>query len=437
MRIPSLSPSPSRRRVPVRPHPHFSGWTMLGIAGFVLLLSTPAQTYGFSVFIDPMLTQLGLSRSLVSAAYTVATLVSAGAVFLVGGVIDRHGHRAVLAATAAVYVVALFAMGAVGGAWTLLLGFTLLRATGASVLTLAARTHVAQWFVRRRGRAVSIVNLGKMLGLALVPPANAALIQAVGWRDAWRVNALVVALLVPVAFLLVRNRPEEVGQFPDGEPSPDALAAPATAETPEAPADLASGRSWTRREALRTRTMWLLLVVTFVPALVTNGLSFNQISILTEAGLTPTAAALTFTIESAVAIPMTFAVGWLADRFGPRPALVLGQALLVACLVCLAFTAPGPVAVLFGVFRGLTTGTWILAQEVAWPAYFGRRHLGSIAGLSFAVSFVGAAIGPLPFGVIYDLFGSYRAAIWGLALLPVLSTWAALLARPPRSRAVA
>jgi MFS family permease len=91
---------------------------MLGIAGFVLLLSTPAQTYGFSVFIDPMLTQLGLSRSLVSAAYTVATLVSAGAVFLVGGVIDRHGHRAVLAATAAVYVVALFAMGAVGGAWT-------------------------------------------------------------------------------------------------------------------------------------------------------------------------------------------------------------------------------------------------------------------------------------------------------------------------------
>ncbi len=411
----------------MRPHPHFSGWTMLGVASLVLLLSTPAQTYGFSVFIDPMLTQLGLSRSLVSVVYTVATLVSAGAVFLVGGVIDRHGHRSVLAATTVVYAAALVVMGAVGGTWTLLLGFTLLRATGASVLTMTARTHVAQWFVRRRGRAVSVVNLGKMLGLAVVPPVNAALIQQIGWRDTWRVNALVVALLVPVALHLVRNRPEEVGQFPDGQRGIDA-------GVPADPADRLDQRSWTRREALRTRAMWLLLAATFVPALVTNGLSFNQISILTQAGLTPTAAALTFTIESAIAMPMTFLAGWLADRFGPRPVLALGQALLVAALICLTFVTPGPTALLFGVLRGLTTGTWILATEVAWPAYFGRRHLGSIAGLSFAVSFVGAAIGPLPFGVIYDLFGSYRYAIWGIAILPAMSTIAALVATPPTHR---
>ena len=411
----------------MRPHPHFSGWTMLGVASLVLLLSTPAQTYGFSVFIDPMLTQLGLSRSLVSVVYTVATLVSAGAVFLVGGVIDRHGHRSVLAATTVVYAAALVVMGAVGGTWTLLLGFTLLRATGASVLTMTARTHVAQWFVRRRGRAVSVVNLGKMLGLAVVPPVNAALIQQIGWRDTWRVNALVVALLVPVALHLVRNRPEEVGQFPDGQRGIDA-------GVPADPADRLDQRSWTRREALRTRAMWLLLAATFVPALVTNGLSFNQISILTQAGLTPTAAALTFTIESAIAMPMTFLAGWLADRFGPRPVLALGQALLVAALICLTFVTPGPTALLFGVLRGLTTGTWILANEVAWPAYFGRRHLGSIAGLSFAVSFVGAAIGPLPFGVIYDLFGSYRYAIWGIAILPAMSTIAALVATPPTHR---
>lgn len=416
-----------RGEVRARPHPHFSGWTMLGIASLVLLLSTPAQTYGFSVFIDPMLTQLGLSRSLVSIVYTAATLVSAATVFLVGGVIDRHGHRFVLAGTTAVYAAALVMMGAVGGAWTLLLGFTLLRATGASVLTLTARTHVAQWFVRRRGRAVSVVNLGKMLGLAVVPPANALLIQQIGWRDAWRVNALVVALLVPIALVLVRNRPEDVGQFPDGRSGHDR-------EAPIGSAERGDERSWTRPEALRTRAMWLLLAATFVPAMVTNGLSFNQISILTEAGLTPTAAALTFTIESAVAMPMTLVAGWLADRLGPRPVLALGQALLVATLLSLTVASPGPTAVLFGVLRGLTTGTWILGQEVAWPAYFGRRHLGSIVGLSFAVSFVGAAIGPLPFGVIYDLFGSYRFAILGITILPVLSTVAALAAAPPKPR---
>jgi cyanate permease len=94
-------------------------------------------------------------------------------------------------------------------------------------------------------------------------------------------------------------------------------------------------------------------------------------------------------------------------------------------------------AIVFGVLRGVTTGIWILATEVAWPTYFGRRHLGSIVGMSFAVSFVGAAIGPLPFGLIYDAFGDYDYAIWGLAVLPAMTTWAALLATPPSPRPVA
>ena len=415
----------TRGQPAVRPHPHFSGWTMLAIASLTLLLSTPAQTYGFAVFIDPMLVQLGLSRSLTSAAYTVATLVSAGAVLLIGNVIDRRGHRAVMVVAAAGYAASLVVMGSVVGAASLLLGFTLLRATGSSVLTLTARTLVAQWFVRRRGRAVSVVNLGKMLGMAVVPPANALLIQQLGWREAWWANALVVALLAPIAFMLVRNRPEEVGQFPDGR---------RLDEVPEAsgfphPTD---EHSWTRREAFRTRAMWLLLSATFVPAMVTNGLSFNQISILSQAGLTPTAAALTFSVESAVALPMTVVAGWLADRFGPRSVLAIGQATLALALVCLAFTASAEMAILFGVLRGFTTGTWILGSEVAWPAYFGRRYLASIVGTSFAVSFVGAAIGPLPFGVIYDLFGSYQYAIWATVLLPAATTVAALLATPPK-----
>lgn len=408
----------------VRPHPHFSGGTMLAIGSAALLISTPAQTYGFAVFIDPMMRDLGLSRSLVSATYTVSTLVSAGGMLLMGTVIDRRGHRLVMAATAALYVAALVAMGSVFGPVTLLLGFTLLRATGASVLTLSARTLVSQWFSRRRGRAVSVVNLGKMLGMAIVPPVNALVIQQIGWREAWRVNALIVAVLVPIVLLFVRGRPEEVGQYPDGERLDDETSLAALAPRPPTYA-------WTRREALRTPAMWLLLSATFVPALVTNGLSFNQISILNQVGLTPTAAALTFTLESAVALPTTLFAGWLADRSGPRIVLALGQAFLAAALVCLALTDSVGTALLFGVLRGLTTGTWILAAEVAWPTFFGRRHLGSIVGFGFAIAFVGAAIGPLPFGVIYDLTGSYQRAIWGVALLPVISTVAVLFATPP------
>lgn len=400
---------------------------MLGVSAFALLLSAPAQTYGFSVFIDPMLDQLGLSRSLTSVVYTVATLVSAGAVLVVGNVIDRRGHRAVMIVTALVYTVALLVMGSVAGPIGLLVGFTLLRATGASVLTLTSRTLVSQWFVRRRGRAVSFINLGKALGMAVVPTGNALLIQQVGWRDAWRLNAVVVALLVPLAIFVVRNRPEEVDQFPDGrlaDDIDDRSASPAPVDVP----------SWRLNQALRTRAMWLLLAATFVPAMITNGLSFNQISILTEAGLTPTAAATTFAVESFVALPTTLLAGWLCDRFNPRFVLAIGQAALALSLLILVFTDSPGMAILFGAMRGVTTGMWILGSEVAWPAFFGRQYLGSILGLSFAAGFVGAAIGPLPFGVVYDRTGSYQAAIVAMLVLPTVTFFAPLLAVPPTRR---
>ncbi len=408
-----------------RPHPHFVGRTMLGVSALALLLSAPAQTYGFSVFIDPMLAEFGWSRSLISAAYTIATLVSAAVVFLAGGVIDRFGQRRVMLVTTVAYVVSLLVMGTVSNQIGLLLGFTLLRATGSSVLTLAAWTLVAQWFVRRRGRVVSLINLGKTLGMAIVPPANALLIERFGWRGAWQLNALLVALLVPLVALLVRSRPEEVGQYPDGH-RPDAAEAAASVADDEG--------SWSLGQALRTRAMWLLLTLTLVPALITNGLSFNQISILTRTGLTPTVAATTFAVESVVALPMTLLVGWLADRFGPRSVLALGQATLTLAMLSLAFTMPAEMAFVFGALRGLSSGTWILASEVAWPAYFGRRYLGSIVGMSFTVSFIGAAVGPLPFGLIYDAFGNYDYAIWALTLLPAVTTWAALITRLPGPR---
>jgi MFS family permease len=414
------------RREAIQPHPSFAGWRMLGLGATILFVSATAQTYGFSVFIDPMLDEFGWSRSLISSTYSIATLISAAVVLLGGALIDRFGHRVVMIVTTILYAAALVVMGSVTNPLTLLFGFTLLRCTGSSVLTLTGRTLVAQWFVRRRGRAVSIINLGKTLGTGVVPAINALLISGLGWRYAWRVNAIVVAVLVPLAVLFVHNRPEDVGQYPDGM-RPETCSGAADGGPPEA-------RTWTVRRAIRTRVMWMLLCASAVPAMLTNGISFHQISILSAAGLSSTGAATTFAIEAMVAVPTSLVAGWLADRSGPRPVLVLGQAFLASAMICLALIDSEELAILFGVLRGLTTGTWILATEVAWPTYFGRTHLGSLAGLSFAVSFIGAAIGPLPFGVVYDATGNYTAAIWALLFLPVATTVGALLVVPPTSR---
>jgi cyanate permease len=72
-----------------------------------------------------------------------------------------------------------------------------------------------------------------------------------------------------------------------------------------------------------------------------------------------------------------------------------------------------------------------VAADVAWPAYFGRRHLGSIRSVGFSVGIVGAALGPIPFGLAYDFLGGYNVAIAALLVLPIMATVAVLRSPPP------
>lgn len=395
---------------------------MLLVAGVAVFLSGPAQTYGVSPFVDPMLADLGWSRSLFSAAYSGGTLASAGALLLVGRQIDRWGNRLVLSVAALAFALALLILSAVGGFATLLLGFALLRTCGSGVLTLAARTLIPHWFVRRRGRAFSLLGLASTLSLALFPPVNEFFIGLFGWRGAWRVNAVLILLvLVPIVAIVVRDRPELMNQHPDGIRPPEG----------ENHLEHAAERSLALREALRTPAFWGLLGASVVPSLVVTGLAFNQVAIFTDRGLPGTIAALTFTVESAVGLPITLLAGWLVDRYPLRYTLAAGQiCLLVAMLALLAANSPA-LALFYSAWRGASSGLWMVAADVAWPTYFGRQHLGSIRSVGFAVGVVGAAIGPIFLGLAYDSLGGYDAAIAALLILPVVAAIAVVWAKPP------
>ena len=408
----------------------FSGWWILSVAGLASFLSGPAQTYGVSPFVEPMLAELGWSRSLFSTAYSVGTLASAGALLLVGRQIDRWGNRLVLSLAAVAFGLALMLLSVAGGAVALLVGFALLRTSGSGVLGLGTRTLIPFWFVRHRGRAFSLLGLAGSLSLAAVPPVNQLLIDAFGWRVAWRIDALVVWLvLLPAVALVVRNRPEELGQLPDGVRAEDALGA-APAERGAGPDD-----GFSLRQAARTPAFWGLVGASLVPSLVVTGLAFNQVAILTDRGLPATLAATTFAVESAIGIPTALLAGWLADRFPVRFVLAAGQVCLAVAMVWLLVSAGAPgLALLYSAWRGASSGLWMVAADVAWPAYFGRRHLGSIRSVGFSVSVVGAAVGPIPFGLAYDLLGGYDPAIAALLVLPVAAAVAVLLARPPALR---
>lgn len=404
--------------------PDFSGWLMLLLAGAAVFFSGPAQTYGVSTFVDPMIEELEMSRSLFSALYSVGTLCSAAGLMIMGRQIDRWGSRAVMTLAAVGFAIGALTLSLASGPVLVLIGFALIRSFGQGMLNLSARTLVPQWFVSQRGRAFSLLGLATMLSLALTPLVHDRLISWLGWRGAWRIDAIFIGLvLVPLFFLLVKNRPEDIGQFPDGQrPIGDEAIAAASAE---------AERGLTLQQAFHTRAFWGLVGASVVPSLVVTGLSFNQITIFTDRGIPSSLAATTFTVQSLVALPTTLAIGWLVDRYPVRYVLVAGQVALGLALVALLYAEGAALALVYAAFLGAAGALWMVGADVAWPQYYGRKYLGSIRGFGFGVGVFGAALGPLPFGIAYDTLGGYNPAIAALLVLPVAAAIAVWFSRPP------
>ncbi len=407
--------------------PFFYGWVILVVSALAIFISSPGQTFLISVFIDPVISELGWSRTLVSSLYTAGSLTAGVAVIFVGRLLDRYGARIMLLAVGVPFGLAALWMSAVDNPVKLYFGFAALRTLGQGSLGLITSTLIALWFVRLRGRAMAIGGIGGAIGMATFPIMAHALISYTGWRNAWVVLALAIwVVLVPIV-LLVRRSPESVGLSPDGKPAQQLKEQAVGARV-----STAQEFDFSLSEALHTRAFWLLLFATSSLPLIGTGLCFHQISLLTSKGIQAGVATAVFSIIGPSQLLGTFIAGFLADRFPNRYLLVLGQVLLGMAMLWTFLITSSWQAFTYGAILGLSMGFYMNVAAVIWPSYYGRLHLGSIRGVSMASTVAFAALGPLPFGLVYDITGDYSLAILVLLALPVSCAVAALLALPPK-----
>ncbi len=403
------------------PPRRFVGWRIATLATVTAAMSAPGQTIGVSVFIDPLIADLGLTRSQVSTAYLIGTLLGALALPSVGRAIDRFGARRAMTLIGMAFGGGLVVMAGVQSFLLLALGFTLIRWLGQGSLSLVSTVAVTHWFRRRRGLVFGIMMTAISALMSLAPVLLNLAIEAYSWRTAWLLAAAAVWLVVvPIGWFGIVDRPGDVGQFPDGDPAPEPRAG---IEPPV--------RSYTRREALGTARFWLLSLTVATTALLVTALNFHQISLLGEAGLSATAAAALFLPQVAGAVAAGLVVGALADRVETRYLLAASMALMVAGLVLVRFVEPGWPVVLYAVTLGAAAGAQRPLAATVLPRWFGLASIGAIQGGSTIVGVGASAAGPVALSLGRTWLGGYTEAATVLAVLPAAIGLAALAVTEP------
>jgi len=416
--------------------PFYYGWV---VAGSVSLTTMAAMTFAvstFSVFVDPLTEEFGWSRTQISGAMSVGTLGAAFAGPLFGRWVDRYGARLLLSGGSLLMAGALFGLGAMQNLFMLYLFYTLGRTVMMNVEHLIGTTVVANWFIRRRAISTALVLASSRTGLGLWPALAALLFIVVDWRMAFvamGVSVLAVAV-VPWLFVVAR-RPEEVGLSPDGDSD-----GPVGDGRPLAERVNAAGMEpqWTAREAVRTRTFWLVLTAATMMLFVGAGIGFHRIPYFVDKGL-PSALVGPVLIGFAVGMGVGgFLVARLTRGISERTLMALLMSMSAVLMFVLLNTPANWFAVLFSLVEGTVWGAVLTLQPVLWANFFGRTSVGTIRGLAHPFIMTGNAGGALFGGVVYDNLGQDYTWVFGTFGFVLLGgAFASLMARRPMFSALA
>lgn len=403
----------------------FYGWKMVFAAASLQFLQSMMLHQAFGAYLAVLIQEKGWSKTSVSAASAMMSVESAIIGPILGWFLDRFGSRGVIRIG-----VIMFGIG-----FMLLSQIETLTQFYAAVIVIAIGSSMAgyfplnvgiiQWFEKKRARALSSVGLGLALGGMFVPFV-ALSIQSYGWRaTAFVCGVAVIVLGYPLASIF-RRRPEDFGLTVDG------LGAARGAVDVSAPPGATNEPEFTARQALRTKSFWLLsaghgVALIAVTAVNTHAINHMRISL----GYTISQAAVYITLMTAFQVVGVLIGGWLGDKLRKNRMSAVCMLMHMAGLLLLTY-ALGPVMLVgFAVLHGLAWGVRGPFMQAIRADYFGRKSIGMILGLSALLTAVGQVLGPLLAGIMGDATGNYILGFTVLALIAGAGSALFWFAKPP------
>ena len=429
------------QRLPTVPIPMpsrlYYGWVIVAAGLAINMATTPLNPVVFSFFIAPMSEDMGWSLGALSLAITFRMAVSGATAPLIGLIIDKFGPRWLGLLAGLVAGGSLIGLFYAEQLWLIYLLFAISGGVGlgggpgGNLLTLVP---VAKWFVLKRGRAMSIATTGMAVGTVLAIPATQWIIQNMGWREAWAILGVMVAIIIiPLSLLFLRGAPSDLGLQPDGLNG---------TQTAPSPGGQGLGRvvesDWTAREALRQPVLWLILFALAVGGFALAGTLLHRVAYWEETGMSPALVAFGTAMDPFTFMFSVVVFGVIGEKVRTRNLALFGGLVFTLSMIPMILSS-GQTYTIFAhnMIWASGGGAYITANNLIWPNYFGRRSLGTIRGIVFPVQVAATGLGPPVYGFFLDA-GVTHITLWMVSAgFFAMSGILLFMARPPQRKAVA
>lgn len=363
-------------------------WVIVA-AGALLGCVAIGSMFSLPVFLVPMTTATGWSRTGISLAMTIGFLAMAFGSIFWGTVTDRFGPLVVVLTGSILLAVSLALAAISRSLFEFQLVFGLLTGIATSAIFAPMMATVTGWFDTQRSLAVSLVSAGMGMAPMTMSPVAAWLVSHHDWRGSLLIIAVIAAvIMIPTSFLVRRPPALEVGGG-------------------STPAGTSDDMDMSVGAAVRSPQFIILLLTNFCCCATHSGPIFHTVSYALTCGIAPLAAVSIYSLEGLAGLGGRVGFGILGDRFGAKRVLVAG--LLIQAFGALGYYFTRTLsefyaaAALFGfTYAGVMPLYAVIARE-----NFPLRMMGTIIGGSAMAGSLGMATGPLLGGWLFDTTGSY------------------------------
>ncbi len=395
----------------------YHGWNIVTVGLLTQAVALGILTNSYGVFAFPMEAEFGASRQSIMWGYAALGISVAVFAPIVGKILDTYTIKYWMIGGTFLLSLLLYLLSLTSAAWQVVVIIGLLSGLGQGLLGNATAAKLtSNWFEKKRGIAMGIVSIGPSLGGFIIPPLLSLSILNFGWRDALALFAILVLLVIPILFLVVKNAPSrtELAAYENKSDNKDQ----------KDEAYLQEEIHYTANQLLKDKNLWYLAVSMGTKISIGTCLISNLIGMASEKSIDATNAAFLISIYSFVIIISTISVGYIADKVNLRGLFAASAGVQLLAIIMLKFADSYSMSLITMVVYGIGAGAGLPVFSMLTAKLFGATSFGRAQGIIYPIMLSFMIVSSPLVGWIFDVTGSYSVVynlLAGYAVLAIVS----------------